>query len=256
MRFLVALVGLVVSCAPAMAQFGNRPGLPEPYWCTFRQERNCSITRASSRVIASQNDWEMYWRQLTGRHAADVVAAPGGIDWSWEQLVVVNAGLQPSGAYVYVEDITRSDAFYWVVSVVTVKPQERQSDNRRRRGDNGNGNNNKGNPMCSPYVVVRMSKIGGVPRFAYRTDQPRLCWGRPGDDRYDNGFGNRPGFGRPGQPGQGNQPRRSTYGDAGYDGTFYWGPFGWRHPIQNPPKSNDDSRDRRNRDGASTRTDR
>ncbi len=156
-QFLIglgALASLTVASAQGFGQYHNTFD-PPIRWSNLIQGDNSAIHRAEAVVLSSQNDWEVYWKRMNGVPLANFYQAPKVCDWMFEDLVIIHAGLRPTGGFgVYVETINRPSSHQWVVNWVLLAPPSNAYVTQQQ---------------TSPYTIIRVQRTVGVPYFQART---------------------------------------------------------------------------------------
>lgn len=181
----------VLATVPAWAQWnqggsqqyglgGYDPLYTPISWRTIAQAHEATFTSSGAWVIVDQGSWERFYsnlrnvRNLTGGHYNQSGfnqngfdrRAPEVADWSREQILVLYLGRQPIGTMISVSEIRWSSPHTWDV-FYTIRQGQMAPINRPEA-------------WVSPYVIVRMNRMPGVPNF-YQT----------GINGY--GYGQRPG---------------------------------------------------------------
>lgn len=151
---LLALTVALAALTPA--QFGGPVNDPfnNVRWATVDGGSDSAIRDHRVLVLNSDWEWQDVWRTIRGIPPGQPAFAPRVVDWTFEQLVVVNLGEQPAGTRLWIDNIWRPTGFLWQVDVVVQEPS------RERPGR-----------TVSPYVVVRMNKQMGEPSFVFRRQE-------------------------------------------------------------------------------------
>lgn len=168
---LLALAGI---CGTAFAQhLGGHPrdGLLDPIrWQTLASGNDSKITRAETRHFMSQQTFEMYYKQMLGLPVNARINIPIVADWMHEDVFVIHSGAhRGAGHGIYVESVIRSSAAYYDIGVVRTSPFGGGSVGMQQ--------------VYSPFVIIRMKRAVGAPRFQLRHIQIANYGG------YGNGHG-------------------------------------------------------------------
>ena len=147
MRFIWILFAFALASL-GFAQMVHTQALPTVTWSTFQGGTVSRIKTFETKVISTEGAWQTYWVRLTGNPAS---TAPKGIDWAREELWAIAAGERSSGGYnIYVRNAQFTDARNVQVEYVLTSP--------------GSGGVTT-QAITSPYVVLRVGRSGGVPKF-------------------------------------------------------------------------------------------
>ena len=154
MRYLFVLLALIwASFVTAQSAY------PIVKWSTFQAGTMAKIKRYETRVISTEGSWQSYWVTLTGNPAS---TAPKGLEWAREELWVIALGERTTGGCnLYVRSISFVDPRNVNVEFVeTTQP----------------AGSHTIQVVTSPYVVLRVERNGGVPRFV-RCEDPGFNMG-------------------------------------------------------------------------------
>ncbi|MBL8087404.1 MAG: protease complex subunit PrcB family protein [Chthonomonas sp.] len=164
MKFWLALC--VLLCAAfGVAQF-DMQGKPVVRWSTYSSGTQCNATKYSAVALATEGDFQRYWQQnLQG-------CAPTDVDWNTEQIFAIHLGRRTSGGYrVFVQSIELEQNTLWV----------RYVEETPARGSA------TASVMTSPYVLIRIKRTSGVPRFVGTLRESRTIYAPVPDCRCSRG---------------------------------------------------------------------
>jgi len=134
-RLLTCVAVAVVSIA---LSFGQR-SLDAVTWLTYKSGTTCNINNASTKVIRSSNDFETFWRSLTGSSQA-----PTDVNFNTDMLVCITLGQRNSGGYsISVQKVQKSDSGNIVVNYVEKRPNPRMRVTMA---------------ITTPYVIIKMKQ--------------------------------------------------------------------------------------------------
>lgn len=152
----LAFISLLVA-GDSRAQFSR---FEKPIvWDQYMAGENCAIEKATTRVINNAAEWQSFWLELAGR-GASAADAPKDVDWMKDKLIVITLGAKPTPGYsVFVENVERTRASEYVVQYVESQPIPGQL---------------LPQVMTSPFVIIRIEKTVGVPRFEGRKTTQRI----------------------------------------------------------------------------------
>jgi len=169
---------LLAAVAAAIGQYDGRPAIR---WSTFLEGQESQIKKQRFDVLVTEGDWQRFWNQMTRRGAS---SAPRGVNWNTEQLVAIHLGTREgSGNRVYVQSITSPRPHDVQITYVEQRPAPRY-DGRGGRDRNRDDDRDRDRREVSPYVIVKMNRTPGVPRFV-RVEGPQV----------QTGFRPNPGYG-------------------------------------------------------------
>ncbi len=143
------IISVVLACLlPVLAVAQMAPGLPAVKWSTFHAGTNSRQKTFSTRVLSTEGTWQKYWSELTGNSAA---SAPRGLEWAREELWVIALGERRTGGVcVTVRSVSFVDARNIEVQYVETAPPPGSITSQA---------------ITSPYVVIRVERNSGSPRF-------------------------------------------------------------------------------------------
>jgi len=132
----------------ASAQHFNDPTKPPIQYSVFREGTNGKLKTFRTYRIKTNADWQRTWTEVTGEPAN---LAPRGVDWMKDELWVICLGERPTGGY----SLRFLGAEYLDTNIIEAKYGEVAP----LRGEFVT------QAITSPYIVVRVNKTAGNPKF-------------------------------------------------------------------------------------------
>lgn len=149
---------MLLSAVAGWAQYDST-GNPIVQWRTYREGSTCAIDKFTTRILVTEGDFQRYWTEFCGNRQA---AAPTDIDWTKEIVVAIHLGRRSTSGYrTYVETCRIREA---MLEIYYVEETPHRS-GRPSKFDS------------SPYVMIRMQRTVGTPKFIGRTQTARITVG-------------------------------------------------------------------------------
>lgn len=156
MKWLMILMLVLGSVAMATAQSS---AFPVVRWSTFRTGTSSNIKNFQTRVIHTEGQFQMFWRELTGDSPS---SAPRDINWAREEIWVIALGERRTGGHSVM-----------VRSVQFVNPQDIEVLFFERAPQPGQMVTQA---LTHPYIILRVERSAGRPKFV-RGEDPGFAGG-------------------------------------------------------------------------------
>ncbi len=159
----ILAASVVAASAVAHAQSAAYDSIP---WRTYRSGIGARFEHAQELVLQTSGAWQAFCSKAAGYPSP---SAGSDVDWGKELLVAIGLGQRPTtGFSVYVESVRRIRPNEILVTYVETTPAKGQA---------------VAEMLTSPWVVIRINRVGGNITFAKRTAQGRPSLSSSGGPR-------------------------------------------------------------------------